>query len=467
MPVTRPRILCAILRCRALLCLAVVLAAAPAASAAPGPVAAPTPRARVSAIATVARDLVAALPERSGHVVVAVAPLESDVKATRPEALVLSVASLVAGARGWEAPTATESLRSAVARSRGASAVVFVSVHVERGKLAVTADVHPVPGTVWARLKNPTPGSVAHAFATADLDAEVRSHLEPIPITAALSGERGQHFENDVLAVGCGDLDRDGGSEIVAVSADQVTALRLRGGKVQPLATRLWSDLSPVDPSPWREPIATVVIAEPPPGDPLAPRDVVVSTTSRAKAIRLDPSFEVRASFPAFVVPTGRAYACARLEGLDVTGPLEPCGPDEPAARRASVGGRFDAIAGTTLVDARGGAFDVWAGREAGALQVFDGTGRTAVLDKTGAQVALADLDQDGAPEILTSLDVDPRSGRDALLIFTWQRDGKPPKELFRMPFAAGVRAIGVCPPDGPGRLPVVVATAGDIVVLR
>jgi hypothetical protein len=454
---------------RALLLSAIAFFAAPSAFAGPAPASAPAAavRARASAISTVARDVAAALPEQTGRVVVAVAPLESDVKATLPDALVLSVASLVAGARGYEAPTATEPLRAAVARSRGARAVVYVSVRVERGKLTVTADVHPVPATVWARIKNPTPGSVAHAFATADLDAEVRAHLEPIPLTAALAGQRGQHFENDVLAVACGDLDRDGGNEIVAVSADQVTALRLRGGKVQPMATRLWSDLSPVDATPWREPIASAVVTAPSATDPLAPRDVVVSTTSRAKAVRLDPALELRASFPGFVVPSGRAYACARLDGLEVTGPLEACGPDEPAPGRASVGGRFDAVAGATLIDRGGGSFDVWAGREAGTVQLFDGAGHTAKLEKAGAQLAIADLDQDGAPEILTSLDVEPRAGRDALVIYTWLRDGKPPKEQLRMPFAAGVRAIGVCPPDGPGRAPLVVATAGDLVVLR
>ncbi|MEJ7733203.1 MAG: MMPL family transporter [Polyangiaceae bacterium] len=50
---------------------------------------------------------------------------------------------------------------------------------------------------------------------------------------------------------------------------------------------------------------------------------------------------------------------------------------------------------------------------------------------------------------------------------------GKPgaaaprPREVARLPAAAGVQALAVCPPDGPGRAPFVVATADEIWVVR
>ena len=59
------------------------------------------------------------------------------------------------------------------------------------------------------------------------------------------------------------------------------------------------------------------------------------------------------------------------------------------------------------------------------------------------------------------------RGGPDALVVYTWDRTSKPPKEQLRMPIAAGVHAIGVCPPAGPGRAPIVIATADELVVAR
>jgi len=422
---------------------------------------------RASALSSVARDLAAALPAVEGRVVVAVAPLESDAKATRADALVVTIAALMAGQRAWEPPTEPASLLDARTKARGATALVYVTIHIERGKVHAAADLYLLPRTVWARAKNPTPGPTAHGFAEADVDAEVRAHLEPIPLTSALTTTRAKHFENDVSAIACGDLDRDGGNELVTVSPDQVTLLRLKEGKVEPVGARLWKDLSAVDGTPWREPIAAAIIAPPPFDDPLAPRDVVVSATDRAKSVRLDAHLETQASFAAFALPVGRSYACARLDALELTGPLEACADGEPGATRPSVGGRYDAIAGARLVDREGRPFEVFAGREGSTVEIFDDAGRSAKIPGAGAELAIGDLDQDGAPEILTSLDVDARSGRDALVVFTWARDGKPPKEVLRMPVGAGVRAIGVCPPDSAGRAPIVVATTGEILVTR
>jgi hypothetical protein len=53
----------------------------------------------------------------------------------------------------------------------------------------------------------------------------------------------------------------------------------------------------------------------------------------------------------------------------------------------------------------------------------------------------------------------------------SWPRalsgDAARPKEILRLPAAAGVQALGVCPPDGPARAPFVVATADEIWVVR
>ena len=139
------------------------------------------------------------------------------------------------------------------------------------------------------------------------------------------------------------------------------------------------------------------------------------------------------------------------------------------------MGGQYDAFASARLVSARGEPYAVWAGRERGALELRDDAGHKAALDSVGAQLAVGDLDQDGEPEILASLDT-PNPLDDAVVIRSWARAAVIPlgagpsarlHEVRRLPAPAGVHAIAVCPPDGPGAAPFVVATADELWVVR
>jgi hypothetical protein len=442
-------------------------APAPAAS----PPAPPLPPAPRNAIARITEALAADLAKSPLRALVVAALPTSDTQAPRGAELSTSIAQKLAGRRGTgsRAHPAPLALAAARVEAAGEDALIHLSLEIASGKLRVTADVFPVPRTVWARIRDPEPGPIAHAFVEAPIDAEIRSFLAPVPLVA-VNVARAQNFESDVVALACGDLDGDGALEILSVSRRRVTALRLREGKVQPIRSRPWTELSPVSPAPLREPLGFVTLVEQrtPSGESAMVADVGLS--DRAKGLRLDGSLGVVALLAGLPVPAGPTSGCARLGGALLTGPLAPCAATDPAPALATLSGSYDALAAATLVSPRGEAFSVWALRaERGALDIRDDAGHASTVESAGAQLAVGDLDQDGDPEILSGLDVQ-NPLEDAVVVRSWARGasaGARPKEIMRLPAAAGVRALAVCPPDGPGRAPFAVATADEIWVVR
>jgi hypothetical protein len=428
-----------------------------------------------AAITRVAESLARDLAQVSPRAVVVASVPTSDIAAPRARELAAAIATQVAGRRGAGSRAHNEPLPLASARgvSRGEPVLVYLTVEIAAGQLRVAADVFQVPRTVWARLRDPEPGPMAHAFVQTPIDAEVRSFLAPVPLTA-FAPVRAKHFENDVVALACGDIDQDGAMEIAAVSRRRVTTLRLRAGKVLPLTSRSWPDLVGVHPAPLREPIGMATIVERSAAaaaadEPLSALDI--GLTDRARSVRLDGGLRLLASFVGLAVPDGSASACTRMPALTVTGPIAACQPGDALPLSPSIGGQYDAFASAQLVSPKGELSTVWAGRERGVVELRDDKGHAQTIEGAGAQLAVGDLDQDGEPEILTSLDVHSAL-EDAVVIRTWPRGPKgvsspKPREIARLPSAAGVQALGVCPPDGAGRAPFVVATADEIWVVR
>ncbi|MFO0617421.1 MAG: hypothetical protein U0414_32795 [Polyangiaceae bacterium] len=422
----------------------------------------PSPRS-VTAIADIAAELDAALPALPAKAIIGVAPLASDVNAPRGAALATTIAAVFAGRRGLEPPSAPEALDAVRARVDGnVRSVVYLSPAIVNGEVTVTADAYPVPKTLWAQIRHPNPGPFAHAFAKAFIDAEVRSHLEPL-VLGKLDASVGRNFEPNVLALACDDLDRDGAPEIVTMSAKAVTRARIRDKKVIVEAQRLWADLSARAAAPLQEPIGALAVLG---GADLYGRSVIASVTDRANAVRMNALLETEESFRAMAIPDGDAFACARFPALGITGPLSACSDASPAPTRGSVGGQYDAVAAAHLVSADGKPFDVFAGREVGSLELFDSEGHVLKGANVGAQIAVGDLDQDGNPEILTSADVlYPKP--DSVTIRTWDRKINVLRDVLTFPVAAGVHALAVCPPESAGRPAFVIATIDDIAVMR
>ncbi|WP_437503690.1 hypothetical protein [Sorangium sp. So ce1099] len=464
---------------RRLLLLALLALARPAAAQpSPAPAAAPprpaasAPRPPRPAVARAVDALARSLDPVTGRALVAAAPLVSDAPAPRGAQLVAALAAQLAGklgaaARAQKDPTPLPLAREA---ARDDGALVHLAVEIAAGRLRVTADVYPVPRTVWARIRDPEPGPVAHAYAEVPIDAEIRSFLAPVPLVAARV-DRAKNFEGDVVALACGDLDADGSLEILSVSRRRVTTLRLRGGRVVPLSSRSWPDVVAVHPSPLREPLAFATLVERErDGEPLPPY-ADVGLTDRARSIRFDGKLQALAELPGLAVPDAGGSACTTTWGPLLTGPLGPCASADPPPATQALAGRYDALASARLLSARGEPFTVWATRERGAVELRDSAGRRRPVGSAGAQLAIGDLDQDGQPELLASLDVlDPLE--DAVVVWSWRRrEGAPDRaaleEILRLPAPAGVRALAVCPPDGAGRSPFAVATADEIWVVR
>lgn len=376
--------------------------------------AAECPRGSGPALGELACEVARALGDRAARaLVVAVRPEGDDAK-TRADGLGVRLAELVAGAIGPDA----RGLRTAEPESRTAALpwktrpLVLLHVTIEAERVRVNADLHTTYPRLWQRAKSEKLGPVAHGFAERGVDGEVRSFLPRVPLVAT-TVHRAQGVDPDLVALACGDVDRDGSLEIAALGRQRIALGRVRAGAFRPFATRSLGELAPIAPAPLREPIAVAWIPE--------PGVLEIGTSDRAGALRLDRKLEPVASLDGRL-PWPGGGVLAKLE----------------------TGGEIDAIAGAALVSEKGVLRRVRAERRPdGTVKLADGK-RSASLERLGAQLAVGDLDSDGNPELVASLDtLDPQA--DALVVYSWL-DGKKPEERLRIPAPGGVKALAVCP---------------------
>lgn len=437
--------------------------AAPAPSASSSAPAAPpqAPAARpTSALASTIASLAEALSPQVRAPLVFCGTLRADVPAPRAAELSARFASLLAGAlgngaRAGRSPSTLDAARSAAS---GASSFVLVELEIGAGELRATADLRLVPRNIWDRARDPSPEPSAHAFASARLDAEVRSYLAPVPLVA-WRAEKFALDESEIVALGCEDVDRDGSLEVLTVSRRNVTLGRVRQGKLQPLQRASWSDLSPIAPSPWREALGFVSFA------PAGAVDIGV--TDRARPLRLSPELRPLATLEGMPLPSSSEALCARMQPGTFFDRIVRCAPSDPFPALQPPAASFDVWASGRVVGTDGSSRDIFAAREPsdGRLQLRDSTGRSATLQRVGAQIAIADLDLDGEPEIVSARDVlDPRE--DALGVRTWSAAG-PIRDRMAVPVPGGVSAVAICPPDGPGLRATLIATRSELWVLR
>jgi hypothetical protein len=463
-------------------------APAPAPAPAPASSSAPAP-AHAGALLHVAHEIAQGLgPIPPGAIVVA-SPITSDIAAPKADELAVRIAAQVAGRIGV-AKAHPQPAALAVARgvSGRAASLVYLQLEIAKGELRVTADLYPVVSNGWERLRNPVPGPRAHAFANAPLDAEIRGFLVPVLLEQA-SLHKIRHDEGEVLAVGCGDIDGDGGNELVLVTRASVTVAKIRAGKLVVQRAAAWSTIASRAPVPMREPLASVVVS------PRGHRgEILLGTTDRGGVV-LDGSLVARRQLTGLPVIGTEGEGCASPvpDTGAYDGPVVPCevaasvahGAPQASAKsggeKPSNGAsaaeplplflpptqRYDAIASLDAVARDGSVAHVVAAREPGGklrIRRQDlGVARPieASLDGAGAQLALADLDLDGTPEVVTTSD---GAGPDDLVLVSSFAKGVLTPRL-RFPAKESVRAIGICPPEEKG-VPAVVAIVGNEVWL-
>lgn len=445
------------------LALALVTLPARAAPPAPGtaPAGEPAPPAcangRTGAMSGIACEISAQLGAVPAGALVVAAPLSADVKAPAPERVTRRIAGIVAGALGHGAGAADEAGTLSRARTLASRAgtLVYLEVTIARGSVSVVADVYPVPHNFWDRVRAPEPSPTAHAFATRRLDAELHALLPPVQLVATRL-DKATSPERTPVAIGCGDVDGDGALEIVLAGRSAVHVGRIRHGAFVDLATRSWHALSAVAPSPLREPLGAV--------DVESGRFVDVGISDRAEALRFDAALALLAKLGRVVPWPGGG--CTRVSGIALDAAAGPCAPGEDTAR-IDLGQPLDAVAGAVIVGRDGAAHVVRAGRVAGKATVLlrDDAGRSARVEGAGAQIAVGDLDGDGAPELVCGADTLDPAG-DALEVWTWRDDGSVVERL-RVGVPTGVRALAVCPPESSGMAPIAMATGDGVWVLR
>jgi hypothetical protein len=338
-------------------------------------------------------------------------------------------------------------LRATVTDALGRSAEpskwrVELTVEKAGGVLRVTADLRRALG-LWQRLRREKPRSEAHAFVEVPLDGELRTLIPPPPLVVSET-LRMKAPERGVVAVACGPLGPEGGQELVLVSRSAVRVGRIQGRAFVQRAGAAWSSLSPIAPSPLREPLASAEIT--PEGS------IRVGLSDRRDGLTLDRDLRVTARHEG-VLPVPGGGCAGRRGGLGLQ--VLSCG---------ATPGRAPPVTGPEL-DALAGGAGGWLGRALDTHVLISSEGGS-LLPQTpvGAQLALGDADSDGARELAHSADtLEPQ--KDALTLVTLGSDG--PIARFTLPMT-GISALAICErQEGAGMTPLVVATAEELWLLR
>ena len=283
----------------------------------------------------------------------------------------------------------------------------------------------------------------------------------PVPVPVSWRDRRLASIDlgAPLLAVDVADIDRDGRAELVALTTREVVALSVRGKTVAEKGrVALGGEPAPLRP---RDPIGVLSVELGPEGD----LTLHARSSEQADAVRLGwrrgrlVEVERTGGFPlcggAAELVAGRNY----FSGAAVRTAGDPLLSSLPAEF-------FSVVCRNEMVDARGGRMAVAAVidldrvlhvrcRTAAGGECAAATVKGRDYDGVGVAAEIADIDNDGVPEVLTTRGGAP-GDRDRVSIFS-VKAGKVDK-VYSKDFHAGVVGLGAGDLDGDGDRDVVVA---------
>jgi hypothetical protein len=416
------------------------------------------------AFESIAAELTKDLTNLPKGILVIAAPLETDVPCTKSEELAKrsanAVASKLEGAEVMGSLSAGDAATERAARKYPAYATV--KTVLKKGVLTVTFDVRTPVKNSWDRLRKLLPPPLSHAFASRPFDDEIQSFLTPIALEQAKL-KKFKHEESEVLAAACGDIDHDGGLEIALASKKRIVLGRFRGAAFVVEHSVLWTELGKRSAVPLRDPLQRLVFHE----------GTLAAGSSSFGGFALGRDLEKRgvlkgiplwsslqedgqtALWCGALVPEEGSFAqnaidCTSGSVIDPLQSVPSARFDFAAALPAGMHGPA-----VTLSHEAGGKLRLRRGT------ATEGDARPQLLENAGAQVALADLDLDGVPEVIATSSSE--TAADFVTVSSWSEASV--RERRKYPTATPVRAVAACPAEEGGK-PGFIAIVGQEVWL-
>jgi len=357
--------------------------------------------------------------------------------------------------------------RRRIARKSGAELLLDLEAVVDQGYLHLRGGLEPTDHLIWRDIISPQQGTLSHLHARVRVDAEVRAYLGRVRSGPLRLSPRIYDFAGrQVLALAAADVDGDGRVELLALQPRTVTVLKLKQGArgwAKALMASLRSPLAGM--SPRR--VMGALVAQDLDGDGRA--EVLARSSELEKGARL--TFDGNQlipqgdfwGYPLFTEGDGAGVAkgvtCRAVAGKDLLdGATLSSGAG--ASGRPPLPTAFYGMVRVQVPRQQGGPLSYYGvAEQSGRLRIFEGalTRQVAELPTAGVAFDLADLDDDGSLELITS-DANGPDKEDRVTIYRLSGHHGPQITWRGARLGGRVTALTHGDLDGDGKLEVVAA---------